>query len=361
MALRGVALNCELDGEAAPRHSAVELLPVISQYLPRTTGAESSRAQRSPWRRAEPLQISSADYSKKGSQQSTGGRTFLGLHPLQWGVILLHVMMVVELLYWDTYLQAMLKGALNVRLFSWHDTLYVVSAFGACFLSMALHSNLYGSDPGWVESGASLEDSRRPVCDQCGVRPPLRSRHCFTSGRCVAAFDHYCELLGTPIGMNNHLRFWVYLFVQSFVALWGMVLAWSAVGGCLAPSVIRDLKSVCWSEQPLRSIMLLTTAMSLTSLLSLFGMLWLLHTYFVSTAQTTYEILKGDGVPYLLPYYARYVGPHARHLPYSSIWPEIFRRVYRGNPPPTPFSEGFVRNWDRFLFGTQRCHKAAHG
>jgi hypothetical protein len=35
-----------------------------------------------------------------------------------------------------------------VRLFSWHDTLYVVSASGACFLSMALHSNLYGSDPG---------------------------------------------------------------------------------------------------------------------------------------------------------------------------------------------------------------------
>lgn len=170
------------------------------------------------------------------------------------------------------------------------------------------------------------------------------------------AFDHYCDLLATPIGVRNHLRFWVYALVQTFVALWGMVptscrlcihlvitiviqgsccfrqdpfdslvcvcvcacvcvcvcahvypythwvcsmthmddvalllpimasvfvtvqhhsamillvvlsshcqsctlcldsqvLAWHAVGGCLAPSVIRDGDSICWNQQPIR-------------------------------------------------------------------------------------------------------------
>lgn len=42
---------------------------------------------------------------------------------------------------------------------------------------------LASSCPGWVVAGADLEDPDRPHCQNCGVRPPLRSRHCFVSGK----------------------------------------------------------------------------------------------------------------------------------------------------------------------------------
>lgn len=56
-------------------------------------------------------------------------------------------------------------------------------------------------------------------------------------------------------------------------------------------------------------------------------------------------LVAGISVPYLSLFYATYSGPHARQLHYSSMWPEIVRRLAVGRPPPTPFSEGFVRNW----------------
>lgn len=289
-------------------------------------------------------------------EQAKRRSKLLGLYPLQWVMIILHAVLLTDLLFWDTYLQAMLKGALDFHHPPWHDTLYIVSAFGACFLAAALHTNLYCSDPGWVVAGVDLEDPSRPHCQHCGVQPPLRSRHCFISGQCVASFDHYCDLLATPIGVRNHRRFWVYLLVQSFVALWGVILAWHAVGGCLAPSVLRDSNSLCWNQQSIRSTALLMTAMLLTALVSVFGSLWLLHTYLVSTAQTTYEVLKGVNVPYLSSYYAAYTGPHSRQLPYSKIWPEIVRRLAVGDSPPTPFSQGFLRNWELFFFDTTGCH-----
>lgn len=339
-----------------PDEQYVEMLPLSSQALPGADGVVLQTTHQS-WRHFESLQATQGRLNLAMEQVTLGGR-FLGLYRLQWVVILLHVLLLADLLFWDTYLQTMLKGAFDFKRLSWHDTVYTVSAFGVCFLAATLHGNLFRSDPGWVLAGSDLEEADGPQCQYCGVRAPLRSRHCFISGRCVAAFDHYCDLLATPVGVRNHRRFWVYLLVQSFVTLWGMIIAWFAVGGCLAPSVIRDPHSHCWSEQPGRSTVLLMTAMLLTALTSLFGSLWLLHTYFVSTAQTTYEILKGANVSYLSGYYAAYTGPHSRQLPYSKIWPEIVRRLAVGNPPPAPFSEGFVRNWEVFLFDSPECHKA---
>jgi len=288
-----------------------------------------------------------------------GAKQF-GLHRKQWAMVLLHVILVCDLLYWDTYLQVTFKGALDWRHFSLHDTLYTAAAFGVCILSAYLHSNLYGSDPGWVTPGGPLEDPERSPCQYCGVRAPLRSRHCFVSGQCVVAFDHYCDLLSTPIGTLNHRRFWVYLLIQTFVVMWGLILAWSAVGACLAPAAMRSVSSQCWTLQPVRSTVLLMSAMFMLSLFLLFGSLWLLHCYLISTAQTTYEMLKGISVPYLSLFYATYFGPHARQLPYSSVWPEIIRRLALGHPPPTPFSEGFVRNWELFLFAKPGSYRFAY-
>lgn len=46
-------------------------------------------------------------------------------------------------------------------------------------------------------------------------------------------------------------RFWMYLAVQTFVVLWGLILSTSAVSGCFTPSAIRSA-SGCWTLAPFR-------------------------------------------------------------------------------------------------------------
>jgi hypothetical protein len=58
----------------------------------------------------------------------------------------------------------------------------------------------------------------------------------------------------TPFDTSNpHAlqRFWMYLAVQTFVVLWGLILSASAVGGCFTPSAIRSA-SGCWTLAPFR-------------------------------------------------------------------------------------------------------------
>jgi len=65
---------------------------------------------------------------------------------------------------------------------------------------------------------------------------PLRSRYCKQADRVVPKFDHYCTLLGTPIGERNHALFWMYLVAQSIIILWGISIVSSGfIGTILFP------------------------------------------------------------------------------------------------------------------------------
>ncbi|GAA5821129.1 hypothetical protein JCM11251_001978 [Rhodosporidiobolus azoricus] len=52
-------------------------------------------------------------------------------------------------------------------------------------------------------------------CLTCLVRRPLRSKHSYATGRCVARFDHYCPWVWNDVGVNNHRQF--ILFLASLV------------------------------------------------------------------------------------------------------------------------------------------------
>ena len=45
-------------------------------------------------------------------------------------------------------------------------------------------------------------------------------------------FDHYCWFLGCTIGDLNHLRFWCLTLMQTFLVLWGILLARSGLSQC---------------------------------------------------------------------------------------------------------------------------------
>ena len=44
---------------------------------------------------------------------------------------------------------------------------------------------------------------------------PYRAIYCKAERRWIAMFDHYCGILGTPVGEKNHARFW-YVVVMNF-------------------------------------------------------------------------------------------------------------------------------------------------
>lgn len=324
------------------------------EMLPLSTPPQASEDQGtsgdavSPWR----LQgTANGSYAAQvqALRMAARGTRLLGLDMKQWSWMILHALLFSMLCYWDTYLSARLRGALDWQHFSWYDTLYMLGAVGTVLTAGAMYASLYASDPGWVQPGTRMEAPNRPMCQYCMVRPPLRSRHCFLSGQCVVAFDHYCDLLSTPVGDLNHTRFWIYLAVQTFVVLWGLIISVSGISDCFTPSGMRAAGG-CWASARLRTTVLFFMSLFLLSLFLLFGSLWALHTYLLASSQTTYEVLKGISVPYLSTFYAMYRGPHSRQVRYSSIWPELLRRWAIGNPPPAPFSEGVARNAEIFFF-----------
>lgn len=48
-------------------------------------------------------------------------------------------------------------------------------------------------------------------------------------------------------------RFWIYLLMQTFVVLWGLLISGSPVAECLAPSAMRGAGG-CWTMAPVRSV-----------------------------------------------------------------------------------------------------------
>ena len=75
-------------------------------------------------------------------------------------------------------------------------------------------------DEEFVELGALTTHtvqklSCRKPCGFCHVtRPPLQSHHCKLCYNCVATCDQHCTFLHTCIGERNHVRFWIFVFLN---------------------------------------------------------------------------------------------------------------------------------------------------
>jgi hypothetical protein len=69
--------------------------------------------------------------------------------------------------------------------------------------------------------GASPPDFSR-LCVACRTVRPLRAKHCGTTGRCIARYDHYCPWTGCVVGAGN---------LAPFV---GMLACWSAAAAAAA-------------------------------------------------------------------------------------------------------------------------------
>ena len=101
--------------------------------------------------------------------------------------------------------------------------------------------------------------------------------------------------------------------------------------------------------QPLRSWLLLLTALALVPFFNMFAGLTLLHGYLAATGQTTYEILKGSRVPYMRPFYGSSAGLEQPDAPPNGL-AYLLQAIISKEPPPRPFSQGVAENLNVFFF-----------
>jgi len=234
---------------------------------------------------------------------------------------------------------------------------YTGTLAALCIATGVLYSRVYASDPGWVTDDVAPHESgsqkTAPPCQYCGVRPPLRSRHCLNTGQCVRKFDHYCHLLSTAVGDLNHADF--FLFILCELTLSSETLAVFTVGRwagrCLGSAEHPAAWQACWNNpQP---VLLLPLGVALSLVATAFAYLVALHLYLMLTGQTTYEVVKGPRVPYLAPFFP--VNEHCAN--YYALPAAFFPRLLadtclrRRTAPPAPFSRpSVVANLRLFWF-----------
>lgn len=69
-----------------------------------------------------------------------------------------------------------------------------------------------------------LKDRVRLLCHKCKCIRTSRSRHCNYCNHCIQEFDHHCIYIGSCIGRNNRVDFFMTLMLMTFTSLYGTIV-----------------------------------------------------------------------------------------------------------------------------------------
>ncbi|CAL9159769.1 unnamed protein product [Musa hybrid cultivar] len=152
------------------------------------------------------------------------------------------------------------------------------------------HDNSQMNSSSWLKFVADLYPpgltNRNCTCPYCNVIQPPRSKHCHDCDKCVLQFDHHCLWLGTCIGKKNHCRFWWYIFEETILCIWTVILYITFLHS-------KDTKA--WWKDFIMIVLLVPLAFCVIFLI----LLLLFHSYLALTNQTTYETVKRRRILYL--------------------------------------------------------------
>ena len=126
------------------------------------------------------------------------------------------------------------------------------------------------------------------------MRPP-RSSHDRKTDRCVLKFDHFCIFLGNTVGRKNYFWFLCFVGLTSFGAIYFVASSlWQVfhLAGRLEREAGLD-SGTAIAKAIGQAFTTVVIGVYFTVMGGLVTLLFLLHCYFVSTGQTTYEFMRG--------------------------------------------------------------------
>lgn len=221
---------------------------------------------------------------------------------------LIHATAMVALLLGETEVKRDLDSSQGGHL---HAIFYILllASCGTLFLWTSL------ANPGWIDSPdhqKAKSDGLTPVplkkekpsiyaedypvdpscrfCPACNLWQKLRSKHCNLCNRCVAKYDHHCFWMGNCIGEKNHGKFWWFLFLQTALIIWTLVLL---------------IEGLCWSDLDNLEQFLEHNLLSVIVVIGTLVLGWLpmallgLHSYLIFSNQTTWEFNRRPRITYL--------------------------------------------------------------
>ena len=223
---------------------------------------------------------------------------------------------------WRIVFASNLMGSLLTIYFVLHESLtdlYILhlmntmcqSLWWICFVMCLLQS------PGKVlDTGAeyaqcldiirNFEDEKTlpNVCHTCGVRRPLRSKHCKIQRCCIHKFDHFCPFVGNTVGRDNY-KFFISLLVMHTIC--GTLWAITAI-------YLANRITISW-------IFLIFMIYSAMWMLMIFGLLNY-HTQLILNNMTTNEHINFMKYPYMTNAFGVVDSPFNRK--------KIFHNLYDG-------------------------------
>lgn len=123
-------------------------------------------------------------------------------------------------------------------------------------------------------------------CRPCNAVRPDRSHHCNACGECTAKFDHHCPWMGRCIGYRNQKLFYLFTMYGFLLAIFYtattiavIVQYFNAGGSAVTPVYVLALD-------------IAILFVSATFGCMFVGALFLQHTYFILSNQTTFEKLR---------------------------------------------------------------------